>query len=186
MIILLSSVILKFFKPNTPKESNRKIEFLGWISNMLHQCLSGLSDLWAFKIRKPYLFYLFFINLFKLMNLTIRFSRKILTNFLRCLFWLFLIVLSINLWFPFCHSFWLIRFLWMLIYFLHMPTHNLSFSIYPLFTHSLFYRFLSWTLISCRKLEHILYLIFFTSFKFSCNSFYLSQGLVVIFPSKIF
>lgn len=76
----------------------------------------------------------------------IRFDRKILTNFLMLICTIFdRFFLSINLWFSFRHSFWLIRFLWMLIviiYFLHIPTHSLQLYLLDLKSiHFQFYRF---------------------------------------------
>ena len=41
---------MKFFKPNSPKESNKNVSFFGCKSRILHQRFLALSDLFAFEI----------------------------------------------------------------------------------------------------------------------------------------
>ena len=69
LIFLLLSTI-KNFNPSSPKVSNNKRFFGGWISIKLHQCVQGLLCLSVLKIGNryiPFLFLLFHKNLYILL-----------------------------------------------------------------------------------------------------------------------
>ena len=76
LITLLWSDIIKFFKLAIPKESKIKTGFFGWMSIILHQCVSCWSVLSVFEIREPYLICLLFTSWCMLITILIWFHRK--------------------------------------------------------------------------------------------------------------